>query len=363
MLSNDARATQNPGGLPGKWLCLLLCALITVLVLSCQEAAEPFSAQDVSSLNRWLDTAHAPPDKPITELLASGHTVVFAQDELLRKDSILLMEALLPSIRSIGVNEIGVFFLNHARQNEIDAFIQGSKEDSPTLKTLFAGNTALGYMEYWDFLLYVRDFNARMRPDENPVRLLALGDGEMVNTETLAVALGDNGADSDSADAGPSEIKPVSHPRFLWLSAEDVVNLPVPPSTVDDAQGRPVLAVHHGPDKKSLRWGGLIEFVSASRDVRDRSFAFPAEEAPFAAWKGDESGMEADIYLVTPFPYQAVSPMPDFIDADTAEAALSLFPEISMRVPTRFAIMKMKRIISNAARSYQRKLDRLKMPE
>ena len=363
MQSNDVRATRNPGGIHSNSFHLFISALIAVFVLSCHQGSEQFTAQDVSSLNRWLDTARTPPSKPITELLASGHSVVFAQDDVLRKDSVLLMKALLPSLQSVGVNEIGVFFLNRARQKEIDAFIQGAREETPALKTLFAGNIALGYVEYWDFLLYIRDFNALMKPGENPIRLIALGEGGTVNAETLAGALGYSKASNHSVDANPSEVNSIS--RFLWISALDAVNLPAAPNAAaDDARGgKPALVVHHGPDKKDLRWGGLIEFVTASRDIRDRSFGFRAEEAPFAAWRGNESGIDADIYLVTSYPYQAVSPIPDFINTNTAEAAQNLFPEITMRRPTRLAILKMNRIIRQAARAYRRKLDRLKMPE
>ena len=58
------------------------------------------------------------------------------------------------------------------------------------LKLLFAADAALGYIEYCDFITYVRNFNSQLNPGSVPMRLMALGDGGEASMDIIGDLLG-----------------------------------------------------------------------------------------------------------------------------------------------------------------------------
>ncbi len=338
-------------------ILILLLGLLTLLT-SCRPELPSFSLEDALSLHRRLDESRTTPAGLLAEELAAGRSAVLAQDELLRADTIDLMRSLVPVLHDLGVREIGLFFLNAEKQDELDGFIIDGDNKTRSGKLLFSADAALGYLEYCDFMVYVQDFNQRLLPDETPIRLLALGEDGNVSPELLTVALG-------IAENITEEAVPV----FLWIPAEDLGLLPKVPE-IDDTEGietaenpevrqSPVIFAHHGPGNGYLRWNGLIESVAAERDIRDRTFAFRTAEPPFSGWSSNEAGIEAEIYLVTPFDYRAVEPIPDFITPESATEALTFFPEISMEKPLSWVASRMNRITRRAARRYDRMIEKL----
>jgi hypothetical protein len=333
-------------------LILIAAAAAVILLFSCGRGDQSAVDGDRAELNRWLDSERTSPGDLVYDVLKSGRSVVLFQDNPLRGDTVKLMHALVPTIRSAGITDLGVYFLDSSRQEEIDAFVAGNNIDVTATELLFQSDAALGYREYSDFLGYVREFNSLAKPGETPLRLVALGKQGELSADIIKELL--NPGKTGDGKNGPRSV-------FLWITMNDVENGVLP----SDKSGapRPLIAVHHGPDKKNLRWDGFIENVAVKRDVRDRSFGFLGEKAPFAMWKGDESGVSADIYLVTPYRYSGVTPIPDFISAKSAEAALEFFPEISMKKPRFVAAIRMNGMIRRDARRYQRALNRLNVPE
>lgn len=342
---------------PGLLLLFGLLALLT----SCRPELTSVSLEDALSLHRWLDESRTTPAGLLAEELAMGRSVVLAQDELLRADTIDMMRSLVPVLYDLGILEIGLFFLNAEKQEELDGFIMDGNSETRSGKLLFSADAALGYLEYCDFMVYVQDFNQRLLPDETPMRLLALGEDGDVSPELLALSLG-------MAKENDEEAAPV----FLWIPAEDLRLLPIFPET-DDTEGietaenpeilqSPAIIAHHGPGNGYLRWSGLIESVAAERDIRGRTFAFRTAEPPFTGWNSNKAGIEAEIYLVTPFAYRAVEPIPDFITPESATEALAFFPEISMEKPLSWVASRMNRITKRAARRYDRMIEKLEIP-
>ncbi len=293
--------------------------------------------EDHISLEKWLDESRRTPGELLTEELIAERSVVLTQDNLLRADTVNLMKAIVPVLYVAGVRELGLFFLDSAQQIELDAYILDGSDKTRAEKLLFSANAALGYSEYCDFILYVREFNGNLDAGEEAIRLLALGENGKTSPEILTLALENQ------------EQKP---PVFLWIPAEDLEMLPE----------NLVILSHHGPGKNTLRWNGLIENVCAQRDIRDCTFAFRTTEPPFPGWNDKEAGIKADIYIVTPFPYRAVQPIPDFITPETAARALTFFPEISMEKPLSWIAFRMNRITRKAASGYNHMVENLNLP-
>lgn len=325
-------------------------------LLSCKSELGEVSVEDSRSLNLWLDSDRQGAPNLLKDGFYEGRSAVLIQDEILRADTVDLMRSLLPSLYDQGIREIGVFYLDSAKQTELDGFIVEADENTLAGKLLFSADAALGYREYCDFMEYVRDFNQKLLPGNNPMRLRALGVDGTTSAELIAAALG------NFESLGEEDNISVM-PIFLWIKAEDRALLPEFPAEIDDEEislKAPVIVIHHGPDVANLRWNGLIESVASHRDVRDRTFAFRTENPPFAGYTDIESGINADIYVVTPYKYRAVNPIPDFISADTAAEALEYFPEITMEnPPLGLVASRMNRITRRAARKYDAGIENL----
>ena len=317
-----------------------LILFLLFLLTSCHPELPIVSQEneDRLSLEKWLNESRRTPGELLSEELMAQRSVVLAQDNPLRSDTIEMMRALLPVIYDAGVRELGLFYLDSAQQMELDAYILDGSDKTRAEKLLFSANAALGYSEYCDFILYLREFNESQNESEEAIRLLALGDNGKTSPEILTAALKNQ------------EQKP---PVFLWIPAEDINLLPE----------NTVVISHHGPGENILRWNGLIEGVCAQRDIRDRSFAFKTDKPPFPGWNDEETGIKADIYIVTPYPYRAVQPIPDFITPETAARSLAFFPEISIEKPLKWIAFRMNRIIKKTALDYNRMVENLNLPE
>jgi len=343
-----------------KFTFRLLSGILPVLLLlltSCRPDPPTVSESDVKALENWLDENRTSPGEVLEEVLKNGQSIVFLQENQLRADSIELMKAIVPVIYDAGVREIGLFFLDMNEQEELDSWIQGKDRDSQAEKLIFNANAALGYMEYCDFLRYIREFNSELTENEAAVRLLAMGNKGSTDPEKPAEILkmndGEKNGETDDADEEPGL------PVFLWMKAEDGKLLP----GESDLPGTPIIIKHHGPGENEYRWNGLIEYVNARRDIRDRTFAFRTAAPPFSGWTDKERDLQADICIVSPYPYRAVQTIPHFITPETATRALNSFPEINMEKPLGLAAYRMNRTIRKKAESYQKSIDRLQSPE
>lgn len=317
-----------------------LILFLLFLLSSCSQELliESQSNEDRISLEKWLDESRRTPGELLSEELMAQRPVVLAQDNLLRSDTIEMMRALLPVIYDAGVRELGLFYLDAAQQMELDAYILDGSDKTRAEKLLYSANAALGYSEYCDFILYLREFNESLDEGEEAIRLLALGDNGKTSPEILTMIL------------ETQEQKP---PVFLWIPAEEIKLLPE----------KAVIISHYGPGENILRWNGLIEEICAQRDIRDRSFAFRTDKPPFPGWNVKETGIKADICIVTPYPYRAVQPIPDFITPETAARALTFFPEINMEKPLSWIVFRMNRITRKAALNYNRMVENLHLPD
>jgi hypothetical protein len=275
----------------------------------------------------------------------------------------MLIEALLPTLHDVGITTVGVFFMDVSGQADLDEFILSdpadNPSDNPALKAqslLRAADASLGYAEYCGFLETVNRFNSRLNDEETPIRVAALGRNGQMDIESLAVVV--QGGEKEAVETRSDPPGPV----FLWLLASQTASALVAWGEGDSpgedsplGNAPPAIMRHHGPvPGDGLRWDGLIESVAAGRDLRDRTFAFYTDQLPFPGWEG--SGIDADIYAVTPYPYRGVTPIPDFISPEYASEAKRFFPDMSMEKPLRWLSSRMNHRIERAARKYAKSL-------
>ena len=337
--------TKQSAGIPFR----LFHAIFALLLLtSCRPELPGISEDDREALDKWLDNSRQTPRELISEELAAGNSLLFAQDNLFRHDSFELMKALVPLIYDSGVRKLGLFFLDSGLQEELDRLIllgeDFSSTDSPE-KLLLSSNAALGYTEYRDFISYIRNFNLRIPNGDSPLRLLALGEKGKTSSIELSKAL-----ETEEED---------DTPVFLWIPAADLYLLQDIP---DESVKTPIILSQHGPENGMLRWNGLIESLSGSRDIRDRTFAFRTDQPPFPSWNNMSSSADTDIYIVTSFPYKAVSPIEKFITPETVSRALEFFPELKIEKPPVWAAFRMNRITAKAAKRYQKLINKAEIP-
>lgn len=362
-------------------------ALSMLLVAGCSPPAAVPSGRDEQILHSWLDENIANPADLVAQTILSGRSVILAQDDVLRGDTSTLVEALLPTLYDVGISTVGVFFMDVSGQADLDEFILSAPADNPSdnpghpvLKAqslLRAADASLGYAEYSGFLETVNRFNSRLNHQETPIRVAALGRNGQLDTETLTALFqgkvesveegeqeGGNqeaAAETRSEGAGEDRSDPAG-PVFLWLLGDQASSAmevwgegDSPDENSPPGKVPPAILRHHGPvPGEGLRWGGLIESVSAQRDLRDRTFAFYTGQPPFPDW--NEAEINADIYAVTPYPYRSVTPIPDFITPEYASEARRFFPDMSMEKPLKWLSSRMNRRIKRAARKYTKSL-------
>jgi len=338
-------------------------ALSVLLISGCSPPAAAPSGNDAEALHAWLDDDITSPADLAAQTIASGRSVILAQDDALRGDTSMLVEALLPTLHDVGISTVGVFFMDVSGQADLDEFILSdpadNPSDNPALKAqslLRAADASLGYAEYCGFLETVNRFNSRLNDEETPIRVAALGRNGQLDIESLAELV--QGGEDEAAETPSDPAGPV----FLWLLASQTASAleawgegDSPDENSPPENSPPEILRHHGPiPGGGLRWDGLIESVAAERDLRDRTFAFYTEPAPFPGW--EESEIDADIYAVTPYPYRGVTPIPDFISPEYASDARRFFPDMSMEKPLRWLSSRMNHRIERAARKYAKSL-------
>ena len=293
---------------------LVFCAVL-ITAASCTPHSPPYTDEAMRELNQWLDSRRTTPGQLLAEEIAAGRRPVLIQPNPLRGDTVEFMRSLIPVIHKLGLDTLGVFFLEGAEQDAIDAYVLRGEEAPAPEELIIAADASLGYREYRDFITYVRDYNRRGNGESDSIRLVGLS-GE-----------GETGAD------------------FLWMSADKNGGR----ISETAAEGASVILLHYGPHDAPPRFSRLVEDSRRRRAVRDLTFAFrPAQ----VSWAEAEDFPDIDIAAASSFPYTAVEPIPDFITPENIEAAAHAFPDIRM------GASRINLIIRREARRYRRELRR-----
>ncbi len=300
-----------PRNISQSFFLLLFLLSSTVLMLSaCRPDNSNYTPEQVQALNQYLDSRPPLPSKLLTAEIAKGASAVFVPDNVLRADSIRMIQAVLPAFYQAGIRNMGVFFLSGIDQNRIDSLIlepaspESSARDSAD-QLLLSSGAAMGYREYTNFLLYVKQFNQSLANQEEALRIWP--------ADTLLQQMKESSESSEPAEtaetAEPAEKK---EPVFLWLRDS---------SQLDTEMEELVSFSHFGPGKNGLRWGGLMEKTLEERDIRDRSFSFKPSEPPFSEWQDEQNEpLKTNIFIVTPYQRRAVTPLPDLEDKTRSAA-------------------------------------------
>ncbi|MDF1568630.1 MAG: hypothetical protein RQ801_02355 [Spirochaetaceae bacterium] len=351
-----------------------LPSLLMLFVSGCSPSVALPSGNDMEILDSWLDENIVSPADLAAQTIVSGRSVILAQDDAMRGDTSMLVEALLPTLHDVGISTVGVFFMDVSVQADLDEFILSdpadNPSDNPALKAkslLRAADASLGYAEYCGFLETVNRFNSRLSGQETPIRVAALGRNGQLDIEILAKIVqgwveSEEEEETEVVTEAAETRSDPAEPVFLWLLSSQTASAmeawgegDSPDEDSSQGNAPPAILRHHSPvPGEGLRWDGLIESVAAERDLRDRTFAFYTEQAPIPGWP--ESGIDADIYAVTPYPYRGVTPIPDFISPEYATEARRFFPDMSMEKPLRWLSSRMNHRIERAARKYAKSL-------
>lgn len=347
-------------------LRILIITAAAMFFLSCGNNEPPYTSQDVQNFHKWLDTDQKSPTELITAAHDSGLTVILSQDNPMRADTVDLAKSLLPSLYDLGLREWGVFFLDSKYQDEVDSLITDRKSlnESASLKAaenlLFKADASLGYREYRDFILYIRDFNRYLAPEEEPIKLLALSSNRMLHPSILPSAAPDPNTPAsetqetsteaeESSNGNPDEaaesIEPF--PGILWIKADDV------PQLKDFTGITNTYVIAH-----SLPRNDIIGIESTRRDIRDRSFAFEPASLPFGGWDATQSEISADLVIVTPFAFRTVSQIEDFITESSSTKAAEDFPEIRLKTPSSSAAARMNRLLKKRSIDYRKTIEK-----
>lgn len=313
-----------------------------LLLTSCRaERIHPPESR-VKMLNEWLDTSpHTPADR-VREEFEPGQSVILVQDKILRADTINLVQALLPLLYDLGIRTMGLYHFDITSQGNLDRYSQEVNSNPAQLEELAASMAFLGYVEYRNFLEYIRGFNGQLNPGEEVMRTVALGESGAISP-AKAEKLLDEGS------------------NFLWLRPKDLELIRKSPRSEEVPRPEPLILTHYGPGPSGLQLEGVIEYVKAQRPMRDRTFAFHPDTPPFLLWHYKDA-VEPDIVIVTAFPYRAITAIPNFITPKTFEEALGFFPEIQLRRPQNLPLPRMNRIIGRQAKQYALFLKRLELP-
>ncbi len=352
----------------GNRLRVLLLTAATLFLLSCGNNEALYSSANALNFHQWLDTDRPSPADLIAEAHDAGATVILLQDNAMRADTVDLAISLLPALYDSGIREWGIFFLNSNFMNSLNTFLSDrnlgeSEAVKDAEKLLLNADASLGYREYRDFILYVRTFNSYLAPDEEPIKLLPLSTNRVFNPGILQSA----NADSDSSLLENPETTPENAAEeneyaddaeemignqkpfqgILWVRAEDLPRLKSGAGITN-----PYVVAHYLPRHD------IIGTESARRDIRDRSFAFETASLPFEGWEAAAPEKEADLVVVTPFAFRAVSPIEDFIDEASSPQAAQDFPDIRMKIPSAGAAARMNRLLKKRANDYRKAVEK-----
>lgn len=327
--------------LQNKWSPLLLSALcLLVISTSCLGKTEGLSASMERELHSWLDSSRRPPGNGIEILAESGRSLIFVQDDILRRDSLLLMEALTPLFFDLGIRRMAVYFLDYRDQKIVDSYLKGETEED-THALALQPTMGLAYREYHDYLNYVKSFNDSGKNQQDTITLFGLSDEGGLSSERMEQFFKDGEEQA---------------PFFAWILSADL-----PLITERMKAGRlpdSAILTHYGPEKDALRWNGLVEKVQKNRSVRDASYALFPDEQPFSSWPYPMD-FEADLIIVAGFDYQGVLPVSSFATKENISALATAFPDFRMYRSGMLAAFRLNRLIRITARRYARMLSKL----
>lgn len=318
-----------------KIIPLMILLILTIILSSCGNKAVSPPKERAKILHEWIETSALTPTAAILEELSDNQSVMLVQDEMLRADTIKLVHSLLPFLVNQGMHTMALSFLNAKNQDDIDTYYLSENKQNPE-EILISANATLGYTEYGEFLEYIWNFNAKQKPDEPLIKIVALGTDKGISEKITQELLEETAC-------------------FLWIYPKDLAQVPIM-SDDEDSAPTPVSIVHYGPDAEGLRWSGLVESVKEQRAILDRTFAFKPTDSPFQSWDY-EGSTQADIVIVTAFPYRSVTPIKDFVNLANIELAWNSFPEIRIRSLKSLMASRMNGIIRRRARRYRRFLE------
>ncbi|OQX28644.1 MAG: hypothetical protein B0D92_07815 [Spirochaeta sp. LUC14_002_19_P3] len=308
------------------------------LLISCRAEDNTPARSTVKLLNKYLDSTHLSPADKIALEIGGGRSVILVQENPLRSDTMELVQALVPMLHSMGFRQLGMYQFSSGGQMYLDRYSQDLNVLITNEELFSFPLAALYFKEYRDFLNYIRRFNALLEEHETAFEIIGLGGSEGVSR---ALDILDNGN------------------GFLWLSPEMLAQVFKAPDSQNPSGNSisPLILRHYGPGENALLWNGLVEHVKAQRPLRDRSFAYKPDELPFQLWQ--DTGIKADLVVVTEFTYKAVHIMPKFITESTKEEALNSYPSLNVRKPEKISPRRINRIIKRQVKHYEKFLSKV----
>ena len=135
----------------------LLALGIIFVCAACHPERNSIQPDHIDSLDLWLDSSRRTPAEMVVETISKDNPLVIVQDNILRADTIHLLKALFPLFADLGIQKIGIGFLYASGQQSLDMYLKDGSISAE--EALVASNAALGYAEYRDLLIYLRDFS------------------------------------------------------------------------------------------------------------------------------------------------------------------------------------------------------------
>lgn len=285
----------------------------------------------ISLLNKWLDSSHQTPAESIIQGFQQGRSVILAQDMILRGDTVDLVRSLIPLFYNLGIRNIGLYQFNTTSQKDLDWYYA----DPDRKNVIDSPMPFLAYIEYREFLEYIKDLNNHKKLGEEAISIAALGEGGSISSSRVNQLLEEGNC-------------------FLWLKSTDLVSIP----HTETDEVKPLVLLHHGPGSEGSIWNELILHTKNQRPLRDATFAFNPDTPPFHLWKYNHP-VKPDIVIVTVFPYRAVTTVPDYLTEDMTDEVLANFPEIHIRNPQNLLPSRLNRIVNRQVKRYARFLRNL----
>ena len=328
-----------------------ILASAALLALSCGRSGPGYTEEDAADFREWMGEGRPSPARLIAGAHDSGAAVILLQDDAMRADTEDLAKGLLPALYDAGIREWGVFFMESGEQDELDALVSGgpvsggAAEAESAKELLLAADASLGYAEYLDFLLYVRQFNAELGENEPKVRILGLSSDRAPDPSALEAAETAGNAEASGGETPETAASPFT--GILWVLSDSLSAFVEAPGVAD-----PYVVAHYRPR------GDIIGEESARYDLRDRTFAFETASPPFGGWAAGPAESEADLIVVTPFADRAVRPIPAFIGPETSAAAARDFPEVRIKNHPSWAASRMNRLLTKRSNRYRKTIER-----
>ncbi len=178
----------------------LFIILTIALVASCgrQEIIPP-SAEVENALTDYLEESAASPASLIRQIREQNRSVLLVGARGGESD-LELLAYFVPVLMDMGELSLGLWFLDNVPSSMIDGYFSGDSSDLEAQDLLFASDPSMtGYMEYKEFLEYLRDFITSLPADTSwLIRGAETGD----NTPFLSyIPYQDLPADSSRNDA------------------------------------------------------------------------------------------------------------------------------------------------------------------